>query len=111
MTIYQLHKRSGQYSSYSDEIIGSFLFKEKAELEKLRAEQEEKLLKEKSEKCRNCPFLDISKSKLSTLIRKYGKYCSNHNLEQDDTGCVDCNNFFLKWDDTKFEITELDVIE
>ena len=43
MKIYQLHKHGGEWEDYRDVIIGSYLRKERAEEEKLKAEKEEEI--------------------------------------------------------------------
>ena len=50
MKIYQLHEYSGVWEDFHDYIRGSYLRKERAEKEKVKAEAEEKELAKKSKK-------------------------------------------------------------
>ena len=57
MKIYQLHEyRRGAWENLRDWIVGSYLRKERAEEEKVRAEAQEKELIEHSKRCDRCPF-------------------------------------------------------
>jgi hypothetical protein len=58
MIIYQLHEYTGQWEDYCDYVVGSYLKKERAEKEKIKAQINEKELIEQSKKCVNCPFLE-----------------------------------------------------
>lgn len=110
MKIYQLHKFGGEWEDSYDYIIGSYLRKERAEEEKLKAEQKERELVEKSEKCNSCPFLDYPSDGLNNLLSKYSYYCDKADLEESDYG-VDCNNYYSLWDKSYFEIKEVEVEE
>lgn len=109
MKIYQLHKYNGEYEDFRDYIIGSYLRKERAEEEKLKAEAKEKELIERSNKCKNCPFLE---SFLTTdkLLSIYQNYCQETELEESEYG-IECNNYVMFWDESIFEIKEIEIEE
>lgn len=106
MLIYQLHKYGGQWEDSFDYIIGSYLKKERAEEEKVKAEAEEKELVEQDKKCNDCPFLYddfIDNDKLLS-------YCSKAKLTKNEYG-TSCENYYTHWDESIFKITEVEVEE
>lgn len=109
MTIYQLHKYSGEYDDFRDYIIGSYLRKERAEEEKIEAEAKERELIEHSERCENCPFLESSLA-IDKLLSMYQDYCSETELEEDECG-IRCDNYIRFWDESTFEIKEIEIEE
>ena len=110
MKIYQLHEYSGEWEDYCDRIISSYLRKERAEEEKIKAETKEKKLVERGKKCCHCPFLEESFDKVDTLLSEYFYYCSDAALKDSDFG-IDCDNYFLHWDEATFDIKEVEVEE
>lgn len=107
--IYQLHKRYGEWEDYCDYIIGSYLKKERAEVEKIKAELEEEELIRKAKKCVKCPYLE-SFDDINMLLNKYPDYCSEADLEYSDYG-INCNSYYTLWDRSYYEIEEIEVIE
>ena len=112
MKIYQLHEYSGQWEDYHDYIIGSYLRKERAEEEKIRAESKEKELIEHHQRCMRCPFLEFENAfvGIDELLSKYAGYCQEAKLECSDYG-VDCVNYRYHGDDATFEVVEVEVEE
>ena len=110
MKIYQLHEYSGEYEDFSDRIIGSYLRKERAEEEKAKAELNEKDLMEHRHRCNYCPFLENTDLNLDVLLVMYSDYCSEMELEKSEYG-IDCENYYSKWDESTFEIIEVEVEE
>lgn len=111
MKIYQLHEHSGEWEDYRDRIIGSYLRKERAEEEKTKAEAREKEAMEQSKKCNRCPFLeDAFSPNIDHLLGKHPNYCDKVQLSAGDYG-IDCDNFYLHWNDADFEIQEVEVEE
>ena len=114
MKIYQLHEYSGCYEDFHDYIIGSYLKKERAEEEKVKAEAKEKELLMHSKKCNNCPFLDMdSLSKLDDTISLHPDYCSKMALEESE-GDIYCGNYYCYFPDldgATFEVREVEVEE
>ena len=106
MIIYQLHKIGGQWEDAYDYIIGSYLKKERAEEEKIKAEQEEQELRNQSEKCNECPYLYdyfIGNEKLL-------EYCPKAELKEYEDD-INCKNYFQLWDESNFRIKEVEVEE
>lgn len=112
MKIYQLHEYSGEWEDFRDYIIGSYLTKERAEEEKVRAELREKELSEHSAKCARCPFLEFenSWSDIDRLLSEHQYYCTEAKLEDTDYG-INCLNYYSKWDDSTFKVKEVEVEE
>lgn len=108
MIIYQLHKTGGQWEDYFDYIIGSYLRKERAEEEKIKAEVEEKELIEQGNKCNNCQLIGHHFASIDDLLVKYP--CSEAKLEETDYG-IQCANYCSHWDDASFRIEEVEVEE
>ena len=108
MIIYQLHKTGGQWEDYYDYIIGSYLRKERAEEEKDKVEIEERELIEQSKKCYKCPYLYDAFISNDELL----SYCPNAKLEKNEfDNDVDCQNYYVTWDEATFEIKEVEVEE
>lgn len=110
MKIYQLHEYSGEWDCFQDIIIGSYLKKERAEEEMEKAKTKEKYLMAHSDKCRLCPFLEKSHFYLDDLLSEYPDYCSEIKLRKSDYG-LDCENYYLKFEESTFEIKEIKVEE
>ena len=111
MKIYQLHEYSGEWEDYRDRIRGSYLRKDRAEEEKTKAEASEKILRERSAKCNNCPVFDAYPfASLDGLLDEHSDYCSEMELEETEYG-IHCQNYYLKWNDSTFEIVEVEVEE
>jgi hypothetical protein len=111
MIIYQIHGYSGQWEDYCDRIVGSYLRKERAEEEKIKAETKERELKEHNEKCFDCPFLGDFYSNLNNLLIEYPDYCTKVAELTNDDGIIDCSHYCFHWDDETFEIKEVEVEE
>lgn len=111
MKIYQLHEFGGEWEDRYDIIIGSYLRKERAEEEKGKAEIKEEELIKHSKRCRACPFIEeeslLSLDKLKSL---YPDYCEKMKLEESSYG-IGCENFYMKWNESYFEIKEVEVEE
>lgn len=111
MKIYQLHEYSGEWEDATDYIRGSYLRKERAEEEKAKAEEFEKILRERSDKCNKCPvFCEDPFLSATDLIEKHSDYCDLMELDDSDYG-VNCMNYAFKWDFSTFKIVEVEVEE
>ncbi len=109
MKIYQLHKYGGEWEDAYDYIIGSYLYQKRAEEEKIKAEAKEQELVERSNKCYNCPFLENPFSQLDVLTHQYKDYCSDAKLDDGDEWGIICDNCYHHWDESYFEIKEVEV--
>ena len=110
MNIYQLHEFGGEWEYSYDHLIGSYLRKERAEEEKIKAEAKEKELIKHSKRCMLCPFLEGTFSNINDLLSKHPNYCTESKLEETDYG-IGCENYHLHWDESSFEIREVEVEE
>ncbi len=112
MIIYQLHKYYGEWENFHDRIIGSYLRKERAEEEKAKAEAKEKELREQSKKCQDCPFEDDESRfvNFNDLLAEYSDYCAEADLKESGDG-IYCENYYTMWDESTFEIEEIEVEE
>lgn len=110
MTIYQLHKYSGEWEDFRDRIIGSYTSLKRAEAAKIEAEAKEKELEEKSRKCRCCPLIDDDFADVNDLLVKHLDYCDKAELEKEDDW-VDCKNYYVHWDEATFKIEAVNVEE
>ena len=112
MIIYQLHEIGGEWENYYDHIIGSYLKKERAKEEKIKAEQKEKSRQERHIKCCNCPILDnnVQADTLEYTKHICGNYCSIAKIYEDKFG-YDCKNYECNWDKSEFRIIEVEVEE
>lgn len=110
MRIYQLHEYSGEWEDFTDRIIGSYLREDRAKEEKIKAEIKDRELIEYGKRCMNCPFLEEDFSNLNDLLQEYSDYCDKAKLSENDYG-IDCKNYYSKWDNSTFEIEEIEVEE
>lgn len=110
MKIYQLHKYGGEWEDSFDHIIGSYLRKERAAEEKIKAEAEEKVLAERGRKCNRCPFLERPFAKIDDMIIKHSHYCLEAKLVDSSWGTY-CENYDGHWDEATFKIKEVEVEE
>lgn len=110
MKIYQIHEHSGEYEDYCDRIIGSYLRKERAEVEKVKAEANEVKAIEQSNRCNRCPFTEASYSELNNLLSDFQGYCDEMELYDSDYG-IECRNYYHHWDKAYFVIEEVEVEE
>ena len=107
MKIYQLHKCGGIWEDTYDWIIGSYMRKERAEEEKAKAEAKEREQQEQSNKCEDCPYLYDSFLTNDELL----SYCPIAQLEKDECGNVDCQNYMTHLYESYFRIEEVEVEE
>ena len=112
MKIYQLHEYSGEWEDFRDRIIGSYLRKERAEEEKDCVEVREKELIEQGKKCTHCPFLEFENTwtDIDRLLSEHLDYCTEAKLENTEYG-INCSNYYHKWDESTFEVVEVEVEE
>ena len=110
MKIYQLHEYYGEWEDFRDYIRGSYLRKERAEEAKIKAEAENKELVAKSRKCSRCPFIADDDFELGVLLLAYSDYCSEVALEDTPYG-TNCKNYCCVWEESDFEIIEVEVEE
>ena len=115
MKIYQLHEYGGEYEDSYDRIIGSYLRKERAEEEKAKAEVKEKELREHHNRCSRCPLIDDDCEcdpavSIEELLNQHVYYCNEPKLYKHEYG-VDCENYYLHWDESRFYIKEVEVEE
>ena len=111
MKIYQIHEHTGDYEDYRDYIVGSYLKKERAEEEKTKLELKEKELSNQSKKCRDCPFLEEGMANISRLMSKYPNYCPDAKLEELNEYGIVCENYYIHWYESTFNIEEVEVEE
>lgn len=110
MKIYQLHKYGGEWEDAYDYIIGSYLFKIRAEEEKIKAELKDEEDRKLSRHCSNCPLVD-GWSLNDEVAKKCEKYCDKFKyVDLGDNG-FDCDNYTTYWWDTSFRIEEIEVKE
>lgn len=120
--IYQIHEYGGEWEDSFDYIVGSYLSKEKAEVEKKRLEEEEDELL----KCMECSVyfctvdceLDgiCGEEKCNEYrINKAKKHCDRYEPytyeDKDGNDEIGCKNYDYKGDASWFKIEEVEVIE
>jgi hypothetical protein len=109
MKIYQLHKHGGEWEDYRDVIIGSYLRKERAEEEKLKAEKEEEINRARAKQCYECPYnCKITDNVvMADLMRKH---CDHSDISFEDDE-IYCKAHCYRWRDYRFYIEEVNVEE
>lgn len=111
--IYQIHEISGEYEDRLDNIIGSYLRKERAEevIKTLRNKEEER--RTRAQKCRECPIRSYDYNNLSII----DEYCENFDEEyelDDGEKQLFCGNEYYSYsayDDVLYETKEVEVEE
>ena len=113
MTIYQIHEYVGEYESFRDYIVGSYMNKDKAmaRMEELQRIESEK--RAKSEKCRCCPIndSDVFGDTFEVAVERCSMYCSAAKITNDPGIDYECENYYFYWDYADYEIKEVEVIE
>ena len=111
--IYQIHEMGGQYEESFDDVIGSYLRKERAEeVLKILRDKEDKRL-EQALKCQDCPVHD--RGCTNRLI--IGEYCEAFDgayTQDDDEGYLFCKNEYCSYpayDNRYYRIDEVEVEE
>lgn len=106
--IYQIHETGGEYEDYFDNIVGSYLHKEKAkqELEKFKDALSERRMY--YQKCSDCP---AQFGCLEDEIDEIRESCDCFAAEFDDESLIEfCKNAVYSYDESvRYEIEEADV--
>lgn len=108
-TIYQIHERGGEYEDRFDNIVGSYLHKERAEreLEKFKDALNERCVC--YQKCSNC---SAQFGCLEDEIDKIKENCDCFAMEDDKSFIWFCKNAVYSYDEnTCYEIEEISVDE
>ena len=110
MKIYQLHQHGGEWEDYRDRIIGSYLKKERAEEEKLKAEKEEETNRARDAQCCRCLYMSDIKDNalLADLMRQH---CDHSDIHCDSDGELFCKAYYYHWRDYNFYVEEVEVEE
>lgn len=112
MKIYQIHEHYGDFEDYVDRIVGSYLHENKAQLELMNLRVRERERQIKGEKCNRCPIFDadMQGTDFDVAIKTVHEYCDQADITSDLYG-YDCNNYCAHWDETTYEIEEIEVEE
>lgn len=105
--IYQIHETGGEYEDCFDNIVGSYLHKEKAkqELEKFKDALNERRMY--YQKCSDCP---AQFGCLEDEIDEIRENCDHFSTENDESLIVFCKNAVYSYDESvRYEIEEADV--
>jgi hypothetical protein len=106
-TIYQIHEKGGEYEYRFDNIVGSYLHKERAEreLEKFKDALNERCVC--YQKCSNC---SAQFGCLEDEIDEIRENCDHFSTENDESLIVFCKNAVYSYDESvRYEIEETDV--
>ena len=105
--IYQIHERGGEYEDRFDNIVGSYLHKERAEreLEKFKDALNERCVC--YQKCSNC---SAQFGCLEDEIDEIRENCDYFSTEDDESFIVFCKNAVCSYDENaRYEIEVVDV--
>jgi len=112
MTVYQLHKYGGEWEDAYDYIIGTYLYRIRAEEEKRKAEAMVAETVAQVKKCWGCPLLDYGGTiSIGEIMVRHGDYCDKAHLFYDEVFGMDCENYTMPVDCALFRIEEVEVIE
>lgn len=106
--IYQIHETGGEYEDYFDNIVGSYIHKERSERELERFNNELNERHMYYQKCSDCP---AQFGCLSDEIDEIRESCDHFSAEGDDESLiVFCKNAVYSYDESvRYEIEEADV--
>ena len=110
MKIYQLHKYGGEWEDAFDHIIGSYLRKERAEEEKVKAKLRDEEDRKLSRHCLNCPLCN-GWSLNNEVAKKCEEYCDKFKYMDLGNDGFDCGNYTTYWWEVHFRIEEVEVEE
>ena len=110
MKIYQLHKYGGEFEEYYDDIIGTYLRKERAEDERNKAYDEHEQLRKQWRYCARCPLCDDWYLNDKTK-EKCKQYCEKFKPVEFGFDGFTCDNYVGRWEEAYFRIEEEEVIE
>lgn len=111
MKIYQIHECGGEYEDTFDNIVGTYLSKDKAKEKMAALEEENEREAESYRKCRCCPActtLSVSED----VIQEIKTYCSNfsrYDAEYEEEYGVDCKNCITYMTYVSYWIEEIEV--
>ena len=112
MKIYQLHKYGGEWEDRFDEVIGTYLYRIRAEEEMIKAEERTTELLQQCKLCMSCPMLDYATTvNIDEITAKHSDYCDKIDLLTDGVFGMDCHNYTYPLEDAHFRIEEVEVIE
>ncbi len=111
--IYQIHEMSGEYEDYQDIIVGSYLYKERAEevINTLRDEEDRR--RARAIKCRECPIQGNNYDFYSII----NEYCEDFKEErgtafgEERLFCKNRYDSYFAYDNIYYEIQEAEVEE
>jgi hypothetical protein len=112
MKIYQIHEFGGQWEDYYDYIVGTYLHKDRAELEMKKLVDTEEAHQKRYEKCQNCPIgdLDLQEDTFDAMKDACSTYCNRSQIYEELYG-FGCENEEHYWDNNNYKIKEVEVIE
>lgn len=110
MLIYQIHEYGGQWEDSFDRIVGTYLHKDRAELEMQKLVDAEKICQELYEKCQNCPIgdLDLQEDTFEEMRHACSTYCGHSQIYEEQYGCG-CENEAVWREEAYYYIEEVDV--
>ena len=112
MKIYQLHQYGGSWEDAYDDIIGTYLHKEKAEEAITRFKEKERLAQELNRHCNNCPMLNSATLDSDKLAEECAAYCNHFvRVAYDDRDDCDCENWLPTYEKSYYRIEEVEVEE
>ena len=117
MKVYQIHEYGGCWEDSYDNIRFTYLDPVKATTKKRELE----IVEELSGMCDSCPLWFCPKNCIEDCnkcggngyvkIIKAKKYCDRCNANVDEEGEIECANNASHYDESRFRIEEIDVIE
>ena len=112
MKVYQIHEFGGQWEDSYDYIVGTYLYKDRAQSVMQKLVDVEESYQKRYENCQNCPIgdLDLNAGNLEDMKHACSTYCMHSQIEKDLYGFF-CNNEESYKDDNHYRIDEIEVIE
>lgn len=111
--IYQIHRTSGEFEDFLDELVATYYSKERAREHFSRLVREQSELDALSEKCNHCPinkFIDMNTDKVRRQILDYcddAKLVTFSEDETDENTYLYCQHCAPVNDNVRFAICEV----
>jgi hypothetical protein len=111
MKIYQLHQYGGEWEDAYDDIVGSYIRKERAEEEKINAQYATNARIVQAKYCNRCPYTGSIEYNAERLRNMCIAYCDKFCEEVYYDGSIGCKNWVPYTGEIMYRIEEVEVEE
>ena len=111
MKIYQIHKYGGEWEDSYDYIVGSYLYRHRAEEIMEDLKQKSNIKHEEVLHCQDCPIWNLGNEGITEedVAKECITYCDRFCRDDYDDGSFDCNNWQSYYEKPMYRIEEIEV--